>query len=75
MDAKMPEMDGYETTQRIRKLDGNKSAIPILGATAGAMPAQIQKCLDSGMNDVITKPIEIDLLVQKLHQLTQISES
>jgi signal transduction histidine kinase/ligand-binding sensor domain-containing protein/CheY-like chemotaxis protein len=75
MDAKMPEMDGYETTQRIRKLDGNKSAIPILGATAGAMPAQIQECLDSGMNDVITKPIEIDLLVQKLHQLTQISES
>jgi two-component system sensor histidine kinase BarA len=71
MDAKMPGMDGHETTQMIRNMNGDISTIPILCATAGAMPSQIKKIMDSGMNDVITKPIEVDELMKKLFDLTQ----
>ncbi|MDX1407748.1 MAG: ATP-binding protein [Saprospiraceae bacterium] len=72
MDAKMPGMDGLEATRRIRALTTGKAAeIPILGATAGAMPEQIDACLESGMNDVITKPVMIDELIRKIRQLTQ----
>jgi signal transduction histidine kinase/CheY-like chemotaxis protein len=71
MDVKMPGMDGHETTRAIRAMKDDVAHIPILGATAGAMPAQIQACMDSGMNDVITKPIDVDTLIEKLFLLTQ----
>jgi CheY-like chemotaxis protein len=64
-------MDGHETTRAIRAMKDDVAHIPILGATAGAMPAQIQACMDSGMNDVITKPIDVDTLIEKLFLLTQ----
>lgn len=57
MDAKMPEMDGYEATMKIRSENSPNRTTPILGMTAGAYQTDIQKCLDSGMDDVITKPI------------------
>ncbi len=57
MDVQMPEMDGYETTRSIRAWNGPWESIPILAMTANASQSDRQKCLDSGMNEVITKPV------------------
>lgn len=58
MDVQMPEMDGYTATREIRKFPGHISQIPIIAVTANAMIGDRQKCIDSGMNDFIAKPIE-----------------
>ena len=72
MDARMPGMDGKEATREIRKMNGGVADIPILGATAGAMPDQLQECLDSGMNDVIAKPMQLDDLISRIAHLLQL---
>jgi len=59
MDVQMPVMDGLEATRILRKLtDGRKSRIPVIALTAGALTEERQKCLEAGMNDFITKPID-----------------
>lgn len=58
MDRHMPVMDGIEATKRIRAIDGPESTIPIIALTAAATPREIETCLESGMNDVVTKPID-----------------
>ena len=68
MDCQMPEMDGYQTTIEIRN---NKSLeeyrnIPIIAMTANAMEGDKDKCLGVGMNDYLAKPINPDLLKEKL---------
>jgi len=72
MDIKMPVMDGYEATKAIRKL-GNEvlRRIPILAVTANALPEQLQKCKDVGMDDFVTKPIDEKTLLEKINLLTQ----
>ncbi|MDR3289550.1 MAG: bacteriohemerythrin, partial [Peptococcaceae bacterium] len=68
MDVQMPEMDGYEATRRIRALPGDKAKqIPIIAMTANVFREDIEKCITSGMNDHIGKPLDIDEVVQKLH--------
>lgn len=65
MDIQMPDMDGYETTRRIR----SKAAmltLPIVAMTANAMQSDKQACLDAGMNDHVAKPFAIDTLVQTI---------
>ena len=64
MDCQMPEMDRYEATARIRsgKAGACYSDIPIIALTANALSGDKQKCLDSGMNDYLTKPIELESL-------------
>ncbi len=61
MDIQMPEMDGYEATEIIRKSIPN-SDTPIIAMTAHAMPIHIEKCKESGMNDHIAKPLNPILL-------------
>jgi len=70
MDCQMPEVDGYEATQLIRQGDGGDRyrTIPIVAMTANAMMGDREKCLDAGMNDFLTKPIEIEVLADKLNQ-------
>jgi CheY-like chemotaxis protein len=62
MDIMMPEMDGYETTQKIRREHKN-SLLPIIAVTAKAMKGDRQKCIDAGASDYITKPLKIDQLL------------
>ncbi len=66
MDVQMPEMDGYETTRAIRSSDLGNSKIPIIAMTANAMKGDKEKCLESGMDDYIPKPIDPDLLSQTI---------
>ncbi|HSZ87246.1 MAG TPA: response regulator, partial [Puia sp.] len=62
MDIMMPEMDGYETTQKIRREHKN-SALPIIAVTAKAMKGDRLKCIEAGASDYITKPLKIDQLL------------
>jgi len=68
MDCQMPEMDGYEASRQIREGNGGEvnKAIIIIAMTANAMADDRQKCLDAGMNDYLSKPIEANLLIVKL---------
>ncbi|MEO8174878.1 MAG: response regulator, partial [Sediminibacterium sp.] len=56
MDIQMPEMNGYEATQKIRALQTNVH-VPIIAITAGNVKGEKEKCLDAGMDDFISKPI------------------
>jgi CheY-like chemotaxis protein len=68
MDIQMPEMDGYQATQEIRKCEGNRKHIPIIGLTANALTGDREKCLEAGMNDYISKPIEAEKLEEILNK-------
>lgn len=59
MDVSMPEMDGYEATRRIRRSESDvrNPRIPVVAMTAHALEADRLRCLDAGMNDYLTKPI------------------
>ena len=67
MDVSMPEMNGYEATQAIRAYEAGKGEhIPIIGVTAHALKGDRDKCLDSGMDDYLPKPISPDRLGTKI---------
>jgi signal transduction histidine kinase/DNA-binding response OmpR family regulator len=66
MDIQMPELDGFETTRIIRESNKIYSNIPIIAMTANAMKGDDEKCLDAGMNDYISKPIDGGAFKQKL---------
>ncbi|EKD32260.1 MAG: hypothetical protein ACD_77C00142G0007, partial [uncultured bacterium] len=69
MDLQMPEMNGFEATQYIRKT--MKSQIPIIALTADVTTADISKCKDIGMDDYISKPINENLLYSKIVELVK----
>ena len=68
MDMEMPVMNGYEAATIIR--NEMKNSIPIIAMTAHAMAGEKERCLSLGMNDYISKPINANLLFEKIYDLT-----
>ncbi len=66
MDIQMPEMDGYEATKRIRELQDERAHLPIIAMTAHAMRGDREKCIEAGMDDYISKPIQPEELFKLL---------
>ncbi|WP_440904783.1 response regulator [Catenovulum sp. SX2] len=70
MDLQMPEMDGFEATSHIRKINNGKD-IPIIAMTAAAMPKDVEEAIQSGMDAHISKPIDVKIFTQTLNRFLQ----
>jgi len=69
MDVQMPEMDGYEATRTIRATRIPRAlTIPIIAMTANVFREDVEKCLDSGMNGHVGKPLNIDNVIDQLRR-------
>ncbi len=69
MDCQMPELDGYQATRRIRdKEQGTDNHLPVIALTANAMVGDREKCLKSGMDDYLSKPIKPDKLLALMNK-------
>lgn len=66
MDVQMPQMDGFTATKNIRELKGEVSKVPIIAITAHALVGDKEKCLDAGMDDYISKPINPEDLISRV---------
>ena len=70
MDMNMPEMDGLESTTKIRALERNDAkSIPIIALTANAFDEDVQRSLQAGMNAHLSKPVEPDILFETLESM------
>ncbi|MCT4585756.1 MAG: transporter substrate-binding domain-containing protein [Peptostreptococcaceae bacterium] len=72
MDIQMPIMDGYESTREIRK-ENDLKEIPIIAMTADVMKGVEEKCKEAGMNDYISKPIDVEEVFLKLKEWLKIN--
>jgi len=70
MDIQMPIMNGYVTTKKIREIESStNSHTPIIAITANALLGDREECLAAGMDDYISKPFQIEVLIQKMRKL------
>ena len=70
MNIQMPILDGYYTTQKIRRMnDPIRSHIPIIAMTANAFTEDRLRAKEAGMNEHIAKPFDVKLLVKIIHKL------
>jgi signal transduction histidine kinase/CheY-like chemotaxis protein/HPt (histidine-containing phosphotransfer) domain-containing protein len=75
MDVQMPEMDGLTATQQVCKRYPKENRPKIVAMTAGAMDANRQQCLDAGMDDFLTKPVDVAKLQETLSNYQKIKNS
>ncbi len=68
MDCQMPVMDGYDATRKIRLSENKDNHIPIIALTANALKGDEEKCLAAGMDDYLAKPINLELLNDKIEK-------
>jgi class 3 adenylate cyclase/ligand-binding sensor domain-containing protein len=68
MDIQMPEMNGYDATKAIRALNGPKSAIPIIAMSANVMKAEMDRCMEAGMNAFVPKPYKKEQLLDAIEK-------
>ena len=68
MDCRMPELDGYQATVRIRESSDHYSDVPIIALTASALDADRQRCTEAGMDDFVSKPVDLQLLCRKIEE-------
>ncbi|MBU2708925.1 PAS domain S-box protein [Zooshikella marina] len=66
MDIRMPKMNGYEATKALRESNNLNSGTPIIALTANAEKSEIQKCLNLGMNDFVSKPFDVNQLLEAI---------
>jgi two-component system sensor histidine kinase/response regulator len=71
LDVQMPEMDGFETARAIREKERGRKHIPIIAITAHAMKGDRERCLQAGMDDYVSKPIEPKKLFETIKKWTQ----
>ncbi|MFN8588885.1 MAG: response regulator [Candidatus Eisenbacteria bacterium] len=72
MDCQMPEMDGFEATAEIRRIEATSGGrTPVVAMTANAMEGDRQRCLDAGMDDFVSKPIREDRVREALERWTE----
>jgi CheY-like chemotaxis protein len=76
MDIQMPEMDGFEATRHIRALGVPEAkSIPIIAMTANVFKEDIEKCIESGMNDHVGKPLDFDEVIIKLNTYLELTRN
>ena len=69
MDIQMPEMNGYEATRAIRRMEREDAAgIPIIAMTANAFAEDVKAAADAGMNAHVAKPVDVDVLRRTLKE-------
>jgi two-component system sensor histidine kinase/response regulator len=68
MDVQMPVMDGYTATRQIRDLEAGRPRTPIVALTANAMTGQLERCLETGMDGLLTKPLDVEHLREMLER-------
>jgi CheY-like chemotaxis protein len=70
MDVQMPVIDGFTATRKIREIEATtNSHTPIIAITANALHGDREKCLEAGMDDYISKPFQVEILVEKIKRL------
>jgi len=75
MDVQMPEMDGFEATAAIRKMEqADGGHIPIIAMTANAMKGDREECLDAGMDGYVSKPIQVSKLAEAIESHTPLKK-
>jgi CheY-like chemotaxis protein len=70
MDCQMPELDGYEATQEMRRRQGAGARIPVVAMTANALKGDRERCLEAGMDDYMAKPVGPDAFREMLDRWT-----